>query len=434
MRSAPHSIGRLTFVVLTGLLVFGPWGCKQPDEAVPAPPAARTQQAATSTGLVVHEWGTFTSMQSASGVLLGGMHHDDAPLPGFVIRTATRWAQLADGTIHEPTQRMETPVIYLHTDRRMEVDVRVTFPSGLMSEWYPECAELLPAGPAAAEIAGGALRWKVDVDPDLDPALSPAVAADNIWAPSRRVKVPSLRNLAVRSGVDRPVGEVERFLFYRGVGRFELPVRVQATDAKLTVTNLAQRRVEAAFLLVVHDDMAGFVALGALAGKTPQAVPLPAPDRPLSDIIAEARGALIGALEASGLYHDESVALVDTWNDSYFKTQGARVLYVLPQAWTDALLPLTVKPKPDKIVRTLVGRIEVLTPGMQTQILARLQSGLVGLPTHKDGAARLAAQLALVADLQPYAESKLLWACADLQDKTARSDCDAMQGLAHVGW
>ena len=45
------------------------------------------------------------------------------------------------------------------------------------------------------------------------------------------------------------------------------------------------------------------------------------------------------ALERTGLTADESQAMVKTWTKSYFKSEGLRLLYVVPRAWTDGLLP-----------------------------------------------------------------------------------------------
>ena len=54
--------------------------------------------------------------------------------------------------------------------------------------------------------------------------------------------------------------------------------------------------------------------------------------------------------------------MVNTWSTSYFQADGIRVLFVLPQSWTDAFIPLSVSPKPREVVRVMVGRLEVLTP------------------------------------------------------------------------
>ena len=53
--------------------------------------------------------------------------------------------------------------------------------------------------------------------------------------------------------------------------------------------------------------------------------------------------------------------MVNTWTASYFQTDGVRVLFVLPQSWTDAFIPMTVSPTPAQIVRVMVGRVELLT-------------------------------------------------------------------------
>ncbi|HWB58717.1 MAG TPA: hypothetical protein VG733_04460, partial [Chthoniobacteraceae bacterium] len=40
--------------------------------------------------LVVHEWGTFTTLQDDQGVSISGINADDEPLPDFVHRLATQ--------------------------------------------------------------------------------------------------------------------------------------------------------------------------------------------------------------------------------------------------------------------------------------------------------------------------------------------------------
>jgi hypothetical protein len=38
------------------------------------------------------------------------------------------------------------------------------------------------------------------------------------------------------------------------------------------------------------------------------------------------------------------------------------------------LLPISIEPKPDELVRTLVGRVEVITPGVARETLQRLKN------------------------------------------------------------
>src|SRR3954454_17924109 len=75
--------------------------------------------------LVVHEWGTFTSLQDESGNAIGGMNTDDEPVPSFVHNIANRllipsteappsFFQGAPSCHPDVTMRLQTPVIYFY--------------------------------------------------------------------------------------------------------------------------------------------------------------------------------------------------------------------------------------------------------------------------------------------------------------------------------
>ena len=53
---------------------------------------------------------------------------------------------------------------------------------------------------------------------------------------------------------------------------------------------------------------------------------------------------------------DEAASLTTIWAQEFFHSGGVTLLYRLPQEEYDRLLPLTVKPRPEKIVR--VGLIQ----------------------------------------------------------------------------
>jgi hypothetical protein len=97
---------------------------------------------------VVHEWGTFTSMQSSEGASMEGLHHEDEPLPAFVYGRAPAVADSEDPAGQKSmeflpegvTQKMETPVIYFYAPEAMAVSVEVGFPDGVISQWYPNAA------------------------------------------------------------------------------------------------------------------------------------------------------------------------------------------------------------------------------------------------------------------------------------------------------
>jgi hypothetical protein len=77
---------------------------------------------------------------------------------------------------------------------------------------------------------------------------------------------------------------------------------------------------------------------------------------------------VLKALVQQGLYLDEARAMVATWSRSWFQKDGARVIYLLPRAQVDAVLPLWFEPKPKEVVRVLVGRLEFITPEARLRV------------------------------------------------------------------
>jgi hypothetical protein len=145
----------------------------------------------------------------------------------------------------------------------------------------------------------------------------------------------------------------------------------------LTLQNLSNERVPQVFLLKVTSSGAAIREIGAISAHSSATLSHDTIDRlelkPWDGYLAQASQEVSGALERSGLYHDEALAMVNTWKKSYFLTPGLRVLYVLPREWTDRLLPLSLSPQPKNLVRTLVGRVEVLTLREEQGLLSELK-------------------------------------------------------------
>ena len=49
------------------------------------------------------------------------------------------------------------------------------------------------------------------------------------------------------------------------------------------------------------------------------------------------------------------------------------MFYILPRQTTDAVLPITIEPRPADLVRVLVGRAEVITPEMENSVRAQVK-------------------------------------------------------------
>jgi hypothetical protein len=156
----------------------------------------------------------------------------------------------------------------------------------------------------------------------------------------------------------------EKFLFYRGVGNFDLPVTLKGLGGgRFAFTNSGKTPLHYAFLVQIdaarlvrfarYDDVSGSVEMALpKESATPSA---------LADAVTM-------ALVSDGLFEKEARAMVKTWQSSWFGEPGTRVLYSLPMANTDALLPLRLTPAPKELVRVMVGRLEALTPEQESRI------------------------------------------------------------------
>src|SRR5688500_16778833 len=147
--------------------------------------------------LVVHEWGTFTSVHGVDGVGLEGLQHEEETLPSFVYsRDEVRacplrrqgWKGL-EVPVENVTRKMETPVIYVHSKTPRSLRVRVDFVGGLITQWYPVTDLLGPpelacdAGPLdLATVTRSFLEWDVEVLPGEMPAGVPGGSGGDPWA------------------------------------------------------------------------------------------------------------------------------------------------------------------------------------------------------------------------------------------------------------
>ncbi len=323
--------------------------------------------------LIVHEWGTFTSVQSSSGVSFAGLHHEDEALPYWVYRRnlTDPFNYFFEQLPEEPIQQLETPVVYFYSEKPQDVRFRVDFPEGVIGQWFPRESSYLPKHGEITAMTNGMMEWNVTVDPGILPSQFKPVDPNEIWAPSRQVA-----STPIRSKLEGFEEEFEQFIFYRGLGRFDLPVRVTtSSEDVMHIRNPSEDALPAVFLIHVTPAGEGaVVSLGALPEDGVLTAAVPRKFLPAEAYVAEAKTLLKAAIVASGMYDDEAQAMVDTWTRSWFKNVGLRVLYIVPAPWTERLLPLDIAPAPASIVRTLVGRIETMTPTQEAEAFTLIAS------------------------------------------------------------
>ncbi len=339
--------------------------------------------------LIVHEWGTFATFQGSTGGMLDGMQHETEALPPFVHSLTTHhaspFAPFGDPSFDVPVAhvggKMETPVIYFYSQTDRRVRVHVDFTRGLLTQWWPRAT----SAPAATADVGALEKTSLDWDLQLtntEPAGVPYVSGDDPWMFARQA-----RAAWVRAG-----NEAERYVFYRGLGRIELPLRVDAmNDEMALVRNCSDEKVAAAIVLDMRESEGRFVPLEELGPHAGAPSMLTGPLRPRDEVIRDLEAVVHRTLVAHGLFADEATAMVRTWSRTWFGAEGTRVIYVVPEKRTSEILPLTIDPRPDTLVRVLVGRHEFLMPAREQRIVELLKQRLS--PATEESATRSLARL-----------------------------------------
>lgn len=305
-----------------------------------------------------HEWGTFTSVAGMDGnAVEWSPLTGSTDLPAFVEHFRDPGFKLGlRGTV-----RMETPVLYFYSSKEETVSVTVTFAKGVITEWYPHASRVEPAGNLYGENlrkagASGSIVWdSVTLVPNRRLDFPRENRNDHYYA----ARMTSSTPLRVKTNVGE---QQEKFLFYRGVSTFFVPLSaILDTEGRLTIKNHSDQEIPTTILFERRGDKVGYRIGGSLNEQAILDVP------ELTSTIDELGRDLEGILVAQGLYHDEARAMVETWRNSWFE-EGSRLLYIVPPAFVNDVLPLSIHPAPAQTVRVFVGRLELVTPATEKAV------------------------------------------------------------------
>ncbi len=309
--------------------------------------------------VIAHEWGTFTSVARPDGASvrwapLAG----PSDLPCFVENLGSpQFKERASGLV-----RMETPVLYFYSAQPTSLSVRVGFPQGWITEWYPRATSTTPrelAMDAPISYAGGEIRWdRVEILPNQTPVLPTSKGSSHYFAARETDSAP------IRIG-----SQWEKLIFYRGVGDFAVPLRpVITSEGRVRITNVGSEPVPLAILFENQGEKIGYRVVRSLSDATEISLP------ELTSNLDGLRRELSDELVEFGLYRKEAEAMIETWRDSWFE-EGMRLFYIVPSATVDRVLPLEINPAPVSTARVFVGRIEMLSPAVRETIDAASKAG-----------------------------------------------------------
>ena len=331
---------------------------------------------ATCQPLTVHEWGTFTTLHGSEGGTLAGLYFEEEQLPPFVYHFPgfspdASIAKKGYPVCNNVTVKMETPVLYFYSPVEKHVHVHVDFPMGIVSQWYPNRSggEAFPdSNIDLARVHMGSIDWNATV---LSPTATDSLTQQNVqfhkWTDPRATDANLVKN---------DNGEVEKYLFYRGLSDFSLPLDARFTDSvHLKVTNTSSYDIP---FIYIYDHTssgsAGIWGIGPLkSGETK--IFMPPKVFYSDDANIRQKDTFNFALQNAGLTLKEARAMLNTWQDGYFQTVGFKIFWIVPQKIIEQILPLTITPYPDTVQRVLVGKTEVLTPKFERQLLVDYRAG-----------------------------------------------------------
>jgi hypothetical protein len=357
---------RLTpIVVLLSLSAFG---------AATTPAASGVLQLAAAQPLVVHEWGTFTSVAGTDGRAVEWRPLDGpVDVPCFVERLGFN----VKGSLAAKI-RMETPVLYFYAPRETTVNVRVLFRQGVVTEWFPRAA-VTPMSVDYSTLRrpdfSSSIAWKdVRISPSVDVARDRPELVERPDAPepenerfpldgsgSHYYRARETDASPLHSG-----SEWEKFLFYRGVGGFEPPIAATVrVDGRIVVEATQGGRLGD---VILFENAGGTMSYQVRHSDGGQLVfDAPAHDGSANEEGAPPLAELERILVAHGLYAKEARAMLSTWRDSWFE-EGTRLFYVVPDKTIDSILPLEISPEPTEVARLFVGRIELVTSRVKQEV------------------------------------------------------------------
>src|SRR5258705_7477364 len=223
--------------------------------------AGNAQKVDIDSGLIAHEWGTFTSIAGKTGQAVEWLPlNSPSDLPNFVEHFRGTGFKVGLGG----TLPIETPVLYFYSTHDTTVDVSVSFFHGLITEWYPRATHIEPSSSLKnvalfQQQSSGSILWKsVSVQPSASLAF-PQEAQPSHYYAARDVASSPLR----ASTKNR--NENEKFLFYRVVSVAPAPLSALVLpNGQIEAMNQSSSEIPKLILFERRGEQVGFREAGAV--------------------------------------------------------------------------------------------------------------------------------------------------------------------------
>jgi hypothetical protein len=328
----------------------------------PAPEAGG--QAAN--GVTVHEWGVL-SVYNDIELANADMRAEWDGLPKFVHgRVDGRTVPVYNGPVR-------APVLYFHAQQPIGLNVKVDFPKGKPAVWWPGNAIGGRGGIQAQAVQPeSSLTWNFQLRPSNAANYKLKELPKGHWMEAlRNVKAEDVHFSQTDFLAPPGAGLTkERFIYYDGLIPSPKGLTIQVQGDTISLKSQAKHPL----LDVTVVDLRNIrkIRTATIAKMEPEAdvKEVKLAERDQTKWPSAGIDELITQLKAAGLNEDEARSLTDVWRKAFFETEGVSVFYRLPQDIYDQLLPLTVNPKPEKVVRTLLVHHPHCEPDLADRVLA----------------------------------------------------------------
>jgi hypothetical protein len=240
-----------------------------------------------------------------------------------------------------------------------KVDLRVDFAGGAPMVWFPKTVE--PLGEWWGMGRGDGARGKEPISsvhgtPDHLSWQVLFPVADKLpehKCPAYPWKGAALKPNADPFSVDLYLQDLQKFVFYEGMlpNRNAVRLRAERDGAGYVLSNAGNFTALDVYVIDRAGDvpkLAYVAELSKIEGLRAEAVPLKAAADWNERTAVHLRERLC---RGGGLFGPEAEGLVDIWRQEFFGQPGLHLLYRLPPAEYDRMLPLQVAPKPEKVAR-----------------------------------------------------------------------------------
>lgn len=293
---------------------------------------------------------------------------------------------------------VDKPILYVYSKEQINMDVKAIVPKGMITQWWPAGENNLTLlSDGINTTSKGKINWKnIKVLPYGEKTY---LKKTNIkhqpwWHLARETDSCILQNKYVNLKNNNIENQNEKFLFYRGQGRYTKPIKVKLSDNENKLEIIKQKGKKS-------HNLSDLLVIKIKNGKAlGHKINMKNVDKVNVDLtMTEAnyysvkhfknkyKAIFKQMVYEDGLYEKEAEGMAEIWHETYFATDGIRVIYLLPKNTIDELIPLDIKyykkdnkskTKLANVERTIAVRLELMNKYNEKyvkQLIHQLKNG-----------------------------------------------------------